>query len=134
MRRGRRGTGGGGSSGAVRLARRKILRLLLAGGGRVRYERERVLVVDDDAERAHVEFEVRLDVLEQDVPREAHDRAGRVQLEQLVRAQAVPRERAVVFEQLARREREHRVMVRGENGGELLRWRPWNTGGGAGVL
>jgi hypothetical protein len=64
-----------------------------------------VLVARDDAQRAHVELEIRLYVLEHDVPLEAHDRPWRVELEQLVRAQAVPRERVVVFEQLARRER-----------------------------
>jgi hypothetical protein len=41
----------------------------------------RVLIVDDDAEGTHVEFEVRLDILEHDIPREAHDRAWGVQLE-----------------------------------------------------
>ena len=63
-----------------------------------------VLVARNDAQRSHVELEVRLDVLEHDLPLEAHDRPGRVQLEQLVWAQAVPRERIVVFEQLARGE------------------------------
>jgi len=72
-----------------------------------------VFVTGDDAESANVKLEVRLDVLEHDFPLEPHDRAGRVQLEQLVRAQAVPRKGVVVFEQLARREGEHRVMVRG---------------------
>ena len=72
-----------------------------------------VFVIGDDAESANVKLEVRLDVLEHDFPLEPHDRAGRVQLEQLVRAQAVPRKRAVVFEQLSRREGEHRIMVRG---------------------
>jgi hypothetical protein len=89
-----------------------------------------VLIVNDDAEGAHVEFEVGLDVLEHDVPLETHDRARRVELEQLVRAQAVPRERIVVFEELARRELEHRVMVRGDYGRGWLRWRSRNTEGG----
>jgi len=83
----------------------------------------RVLVVGDNAQRAHVELEVRLDVLEHDFALEPHDRAGRVQLEELVRAQAVPRERVVVFEQLARREGEHRVMMRGEGGDGLFHGR-----------
>lgn len=73
----------------------------------------RVLVIGDDAESANVKLEVRLDILEHDFPLEPHDRAGRVQLEQLMRAQAVPRKRVVVFEQLARREGEQRVMMRG---------------------
>jgi hypothetical protein len=81
-----------------------------------------VLIINDDAESTHVEFEVRLDILKHDIPGEAHYRAWGVQLEKLVRAQAVPCERKVVFEQLARRERENRVMVRRVNGGELLCW------------
>jgi len=40
-----------------------------------------VLILNDDAESAHVEFEVRLDVLEHDIPWEAHDRARWVKLE-----------------------------------------------------
>jgi len=93
--RGRRVRGAGRAEGV------RVLLLLL------------VFVAGDDAEGADVELEVRLDVLEHDFPLEPHDRAGRVQLEQLVRAQAVPRKRVVVFEQLARREGEHRVVVRG---------------------
>ena len=93
-----------------------------------------VLIINDDAEGAHVEFEVRLDVVEHDVPLEPHDRTGRVQLEQLVRTQAVPRERTVVFEELARREREHRVVVRGDYGRGWLRWRSRNSRGGGDAL
>lgn len=60
-----------------------------------------VLVAGDDAERADIELEVRLDVLEHDIPLEAHESAGRVQLEKFVRAETVPRERVVVFEKQA---------------------------------
>ncbi len=63
--------------------------------------------------RANVKLKVQLDVLEHDFPLELHDRTRRVQLEQLVRAQAVPRKRVVVFEQLARQEGEQQVMMRG---------------------
>lgn len=117
---------------------REVLRFpILTWGGCVRRsvpraERMHVLILNDDAEGTHVEFEVRLDILEHDIPREAHYRAWRVELEQLVRAQAVPCDRIVVFEQLARREREHRVMVRREDDGELRRWGSGDAGGGGG--
>jgi len=50
-----------------------------------------VLVIGDDTESVNVKLEVWLDVLEHDFPLEPHDRTRRVQLEQLVRAQAVQR-------------------------------------------
>jgi hypothetical protein len=40
-----------------------------------------ILIINDDAEGTHVEFEVRLDILNHDIPREAHYRAWGVQLE-----------------------------------------------------
>ena len=125
-RRGRPGAAATTADGrrAARVARRGILGppdfvrgRRVRGAGRAEGVRVLLLVLvfvaGDDAEGADVELEVRLDVLEHDFPLEPHDRAGRVQLEQLVRAQAVPRKGAVVFEQLARREGEHRVVVRG---------------------
>jgi hypothetical protein len=57
-----------------------------------------------------------------------------VQLEQFVRTQAVPRERTVVFEELARREREHRIVVRRDYGRGWLRWRSRNSRGGGDAL
>ena len=48
-----------------------------------------VLVIGDNAESANIKLEVRLDVLEHDFPLEPHDHTRRVQLEQLVWAQAI---------------------------------------------
>lgn len=73
----------------------------------------RILGINNDAQRAYVKFEIRLDVFEHDVPWKPHHPSGRMQLKQFVWAQAVPGQRVIVFEKLARREREHLIVVWG---------------------
>ena len=65
-----------------------------------------------DALRAHQRLKARPDILHHRLAREAHVRAGRVQLQQLVRTEMVQRHVQVVLEDLARRERKEGVLRR----------------------